>query len=882
MRGVAVAETIWIEGEKPVRSTMNRHPWWYDQVKREHLSGGDFISHFDKDKSAEAEYVFRAKERGRYEFWIRANPVQASLSYRLNDGPWTPIDLEQNQSGSTNIAADGRIDLRFIAWIKVGTVELVQGHNAVRFRMDSKNNNHGYLDCFVLANEPFRPRGILKPDQLAQNARQIAEQNPGWFAFDPKPDRFRNESGFDLRSLNEKVAGEHGFIAAKGSQFVHSETGRPIRFWGVNGPPGNLKDFEALRRLARLLAKYGVNLVRIHGGYFDENGEVDLARIQHAIDVVEAMKQEGIYGHFSIYFPLWLRPKPGTPWLAGYDGNKHPFAALYFNKDFQRKYVGWWKALLLTPGKRSGKRLVDEPAVAGLEMVNEDSYFFWTFSAENIPDPQLPILERQFGDWLVDRYGSLDAASARWQGPKVPRDNPGEGRIGFRPLWNMFNERTARDKDTVRFLLESQRSFYQKAYDLLRRIGFRGVITASNWTTASPQYFGPLEKYSYTVGDFIDRHGYFGCNHKGDQAGWSVREGHTYSDRSALRFEAEEPGKAKVFVHPVMDPSYNGKPSMISETTWNRPNRYRSEAPLFYAAYGALQDSDAVVHFALDSSTWAVKPAFFMQPWTLMSPAMMGQFPAAALIYRRGAIAPGEMLVDLNLEVDRLVNLQGTPLPQDAALDELRLRDVPQGMALKPGGVIDPLVHFAGRTNVNFTERGGKNTLADLKPYINRAQRTVTSTTGQIALDYGKGVMMINAPAAQGLSGDLKAARAAELKDVVITSDMELAHVVVVSLDDLPLASSRRMLLQAMSEEKPTRFQTEPAAPAVMRITSLGEDPWLVKQLSGTVKLKRPDAAKLKVTALDHNGYPVKEIGNAAQIRLEPNVLYYVISRDEQ
>ena len=80
---------------------------------------------------------------------------------------------------------------------------------------------------------------------------------------------------------------------------------------------------------------------------------------------------------------------------------------------------------------------------------------------------------------------------------------------------------------------------------------------------------------------------------------------------------------------------------MISETTWNRPNRYRSEAPLFYAAYGALQDSDAIVHFALDSADWSVKPGFFMQPWTLMSPAMMGQFPAAALIYRKGLVEPG-------------------------------------------------------------------------------------------------------------------------------------------------------------------------------------------------------------------------------------------------
>src|SRR5262249_4588546 len=158
-----------------------------------------------------------------------------------------------------------------------------------------------------------------------------------------------------------------------------------------------------------------------------------------------------------------------------------------------------------------------------------------------------------------------------------------------------------------------------------------------------------------------------------------IREGHTYADRSALRFDPEEPGKPRLFAHPAMDPGYDGKPSMISETTWNRPNRYRSEAPLFYAVFGSLQGSDAIVHFALDAATWSVKPGFFMQPWTLMSPAMMGQFPAAALIYRRGLVEPGEMLVDLDLKVADLLDLKGTPMPQDAAFDELRARDLPKG-----------------------------------------------------------------------------------------------------------------------------------------------------------------------------------------------------------
>ena len=112
--------------------------------------------------------------------------------------------------------------------------------------------------------------------------------------------------------------------------------------------PGH-RPSEELRREARQLAKYGVNLVRLHGPMFDRRGEVDLAKVHRALDVVEAMKAEGIYTHFSIYFPLWLDPPADLDWLPGYDGKSHAFASLYFNDRFQEKYRDWWRALLTTP-----------------------------------------------------------------------------------------------------------------------------------------------------------------------------------------------------------------------------------------------------------------------------------------------------------------------------------------------------------------------------------------------------------------------------------------------------------------------------------------------------------------------------------------------------
>jgi len=714
--------------------------------------------------------------------------------------------------------------------------------------------------------------GLVLAYGVVLRAAQTSAAADGWFDFNPPRDAFA-ESAIDLRWLNEKSAGEHGIIAAKGDEFVSSANQQPVRFWAVNGPPHDLTG-DALKQCARRLAKYGVNLVRSHGAVFNKAGDADPKKVQHAQEVVAAMKAEGIYTHFSIYFPLWMTPPTNHAWLKGYDGKTHPFASLMFNPEFQQRYREWWKALLLTPDA-NGKKLVDDPAVFGVEIQNEDSFFFWTFDANRIPDAQLRLLETQFGDWLKKKHGSLDAALAKWGGQKVKRDDFAAGRAGFRPLWNMFNEKSARDRDTVQFLFELQQRFYAETYAFLRSLGFKGLITASNWATASPEVLGPLEKWSYATTDFIDRHGYFGVTHKGDNSAWSIRNGHTYSDRSALRFENSTPGKARQFVHPAMDPTYADKPSMISETTWNRPNRFRSEAPLYFAAFGALQGSDAIVHFAYDGDRWSVKPNFWMQPWTLMAPSQAAQFPAAALIYRRALVKTGDVLARIDLNTNDLLNLRGTPLPQDASFDELRLNDVLSDTEVKPGQRIDPLIHYAGRVNVSFTGTPSKVSLTDLKPCIDRAAQTVRSSTRELSLNYGKGVLTIDAPQAQGASGNLKAAGVLQLADLSIESPLDNAHIIVVTLDSRPVAASRRMLLQAMSEEKASGFATEDAGAGLHRITSLGRDPWQVKNIEGTVRLKKPAT----IQPLDFNGYGKGPPGVAAELKLAPQTIYYLLTR---
>ncbi len=369
--GACAAEYIWIEGESPQAQSMTRHPWWYDQVKRDQLSGGDFISNWNDKRAGEATYGFRAGG-GQYVLWVRANPVATKLSYQVDGGPWQFIDMKAAQE-SVNIAADGKIDLRFIAWIKVGTVKLAKGKHTVTFKMHSDNNNHGMLDCFVFAGGPFTPDGTRKPGEKS-NVNEVSESDH--WAFQPPRDEFSPRALLDLRNLNEKFAGEHGFVtrSADGNDFAFSD-GTPVRFWAVNDGAFD-KD---LPRHARFLAKRGINMVRFFsnvtpvGNDLMETDRADRDRIWKG---VAAMKREGIYVTFS---PYWAGPARVRPSMGVLDtGGAGNWGLLFFDRKLQAAYRHWLKQVLTEKNPYTGIPLAQDPALAIIQIQNEDSLLFWT------------------------------------------------------------------------------------------------------------------------------------------------------------------------------------------------------------------------------------------------------------------------------------------------------------------------------------------------------------------------------------------------------------------------------------------------------------------------------------------------------------------------
>jgi hypothetical protein len=161
---------------------------------------------------------------------------------------------------------------------------------------------------------------------------------------------------------------------------------------------------------------------------------------------------------------------------------------------------------------------------------------------------------------------------------------------------------------------------------------------------------------------------------------------------------------------------------------------------------------------------------------------------------------------------------------------------------------------------------------------INRTEKTVQSFDKSVRLNYEKGLLILNAPDAQGISGNLAAAGETELADLTVSSTLKLGHIVMVSLDNQPIASSAKMLLQVMSEEKPAGFVTEPAG-NLLKIVNIGHDPWMVKNLDGKIRFKRANAKSLRIQPLDFNGYPAGPLQTNDVIALDPATIYYSITR---
>lgn len=124
---------------------------------------------------------------------------------------------------------------------------------------------------------------------------------------------------------------------------------------------------------------------------------------------------------------------------------------------------------------------------------------------------------------------------------------------------------------------------------------------------------------------------------------------------------------------------------------------------------------------------------------------------------------------------------------------------------------------------------------------------------------------------------------------MTISSNDEYAVVYVVAMDEKPLKSSGKILIQIGAPVRPTNWESKAATfkgedgktdvPG-LEVVNTGKMPYRIAQTN--VSLTVTNALVKKATLLDAAGYPTREImvqrsGGALTVKLPPNALYVVL-----
>lgn len=884
-----------------------------NDVQREVISGGAWLNAMGfpgmSNQAPFVAYDVEVPGDGDYTLWIRLfgrfdNGVRSAFRYRFDGRDW----VEQGQGSGTTLHKVKPQSNSTLAWVRFGKVRLAAGRHDFRLEALDLKDVSGF-DCFVLAVGSFQPNGPLKPGEKTGQAMD------GWWAFEPDHDRFSPEAMLDLSSLNHTPAGRYGYVtrSADGNDFMLD--GKPIRFWSVEVDTGKM-ELEDLEYQARFLAKRGVNAVRFFECVEPKAPEskvtdIDEEAVQHAWKIVAAMKKYGLYVMITPFWTYELkvqrgwglpyhRPPPGPP-------VSKPDGAFFVEPALREAYKGWMRKFLLTPNPYTGVPLARDPAVYCIQVHNEQSYFFYTYLQGCRPGA-LREFGKRFGDWLTRKYGSLDQAVAAWGGRArveasfdlYPGDDFTNGIVGLPAhLYSLSADYTAgrrrnasvspgdrRAEDYLQFLAEHMRAVYEEMSDFYHKeLGYRGLASACNWKTRDPITLLDAERWAYTAGDVMDRHCYVdGGPHINpthpDQAGYTISVGDYFGDTSALFDPRRFP---TVFKMP------EGFPCMVSESTWVSPMSYQAEGPLLVACYGRLTGLDMFTWFSTSALDWDTSMAKF----PVSVPALQGQFPACALIYRQGLVKEAKPAVYTERRLSDIWSLHFPLITEDPGYDpNVNASYIDEKVAI-PGGAA-PLAYLVGPVRCRYGGDPAKSGVADLAPYLDPERRTVRSLTGELRTDYSNGLFTVDAACAQGAAGFLARAGRITLSDVEVVSSDEYAAVVVVSLNAAPIASSRKVLVQVGApnrpygwEEKPATFDVnlgqknaKPLMVAGKQIVALGRPPWNVRKTAIAVTIRNPGLTH--ATRLDANGMPCGPVSckggeGGLTVQLPPDALYVVL-----
>lgn len=673
------------------------------------------------------------------------------------------VDLPQDFSGRS-ILASGSAESLFFSDSSGKTALRISLDGPCAFKLQDNREWNG-TDFSLRLFWPLKGRRILSgmtiartvglrtPDALdLDHGTCRIEPGADWIPLTPSID-MREGSALDFRAFRgtEGPAGAYGYpVVRKGHFEFERLPGKPQRFYGANLVFScNVPPEDESPRFAARLARIGYNAVRIHHHeveLVDETtGDLCAGAMRRFDALVAACIKEGLYLTTDLYVSRKV------PWKRiGID--RKGFVPVAEFKELAlidgKAYMEFkrFAALFLNHvNPFTGRRYAEEPALGWLSLVNEG----------NIGNFDMKFLARHEGKVLPAWRRWL--AENRRRRPDIYADVPETLPRTFASV-----PRSGHGNAFIHFLTDLETAFVERMKSFLRdELGCRALVTDMNC------WFYPAA-YLVSRGrnlDYVDDHFYI--DHPRFLArDWALPS--SCGNDNPFRDGTEgvpPPAVRRVF----------GKPFTISEYNFAAPGRFRGVGGIATGAVAALQDWDGLCRFAWSHDAEGVSRAKKLGYFDMSGdPLGLAAERASICLFLRRDLPP---LTDTACYV----------LSSEDVRSQLSVADNPAQFPAR----------IAWRTKVGLSVDAKLPGSREIGRYPGKVRLAATAKAGPVAIDPQKGSFVIVTPrTAGGFAEDGTIVAGPLTADLGKTS----ATVWASGLDDLPLESSRRVLVTHLTE----------------------------------------------------------------------------------
>lgn len=687
---------------------------------------------------------------------------------------WTPYNLPNG-----NVAWKGKNPQSFVG-LYASTFPLKK-QNPVQLRFHAAPNAMWMIAAVTLTDRPVK----VAP------ARISAAEDGEWLKLDFKR-KIIPGGPLDFSHDLDAPAGKYGFVTAApdGTLCFEKAPEKRIRFFGPNLVfSACFPSRETAERLVDSLAYMGYNAVRFHHIDLDllvKNAPDSLTFDPEKLDRLDylfaRLRERGIYITFDLFSTRTLRPGDNVPEYDPKTGAAGFKQLLEFSPAAMENYKEYARRLLRHRNPYTGLAWGEDPAIYAIVLVNENV----NLNLLNENPRMAKVYVQKFDEYR--RRNNLPESSAEQSNP----------------VFHEFLQRSqlASTERQIRFFKEE--------------LGLRIPVTGLN-------HIAPYTALNRIRGrfDLVDMHVYWD-HPQFPERSFSLPM--RFYQASSIQDMAGVPGSAM----PVRIP---GKPYIVTEYNFCRPNVFRAEAGPLTGALAAFQNWDGLNRFAWASRIERIERVEHGFSWDAVNDPL-DQFSEriTRMLFLRGDVAPAEKMVVYPIPAKPFGRRELSLFPHD-----FRNLGLITGIGSAPAEW--PLPPNASFQMDAATETAWREACRTGK---------ALSSTGELQLDAGKCTFTVNTPKSvtatlvQGtLTAGILTVRNADTFQTIA------AH----SLDGKPLAASDSILLFHLTDVTNTGMA---ASGDKTMLYSWGKTPMLLRRGSATVELAC-DAPR-KVTALNADG----------------------------